>query len=227
MSKDGKPDRCIAYVSEKVGGKFSALPCVAGVSCLKNRTSVEFSTEKIYEPYVRKETASAVAEVLVLFYKYRFFSDLLPLPSLKQEERELLLTALVSADFQTDKKYTETRLSGLDEYRIDGVFFFRLQELKESWVRIASYVPNEFSPAALYSFVQFLSSEGEGRIFLQGESAYDEEYRPLKKSALIGEYSAPKEILLSGARLVYCFGEQTEETKDFLKKYYAEKTFFC
>ena len=46
MSKDGKPDRCIAYVSEKVGGKFSALPCVAGVSCLKNRTSVEFSTEK-------------------------------------------------------------------------------------------------------------------------------------------------------------------------------------
>ena len=125
MSKDGKPDRCIAYVSEKVGGKFSALPCVAGVSCLKNRTSVEFS------------------------------------------------------------------------------------------------------PAALYSFVQFLSSEGEGRIFLQGESAYDEEYRPLKKSALIGEYSAPKEILLSGARLVYCFGEQTEETKDFLKKYYAEKTFFC
>ena len=170
---------------------------------------------------MRKETASAVAEVLVLFYKYRFFSDLLPLPSLKQEERELLLTALVSADFQTDKKYTETRLSGLDEYRIDGVFFFRLQELKESWVRIASYVPNEFSPAALYSFV------GEGRIFLQGESAYDEEYRPLKKSALIGEYSAPKEILLSGARLVYCFGEQTEETKDFLKKYYAEKTFFC
>ena len=49
----------------------------------------------------------------------------------------------------------------------------------------------------------------------------------MKKSALIGEYSAPKEILLSGARLVYCFGEQTEGTKDFLKKYYAEKTFFC
>ena len=64
-------------------------------------------------------------------------------------------------------------------------------------------------------------------MFLQGDTAYDEDYRPLKKSALTGEYSAPKEILLSSAKLVYCFGGQSEKTRTFLKKYYPEKTFFC
>ncbi|MDD6995245.1 MAG: hypothetical protein SPH68_08290 [Candidatus Borkfalkiaceae bacterium] len=227
VSKDGRPDECIAYVSEKVGGRFSALPCSAGVFCRAGRSAIEFSTEKIYEPYVRGETVSAVAEVLALFYKYRFFSRLLPLPALTKEERELLLTALVSADFSADKEYVKRRLSGLDEYRIDGVFFFRLQELKKSWERIASYVPASFSGEALFSFVKYLVSEGEGRVFLQGESAYDEDYRPLKKSSLIGGYSAPKEILLSSARFVYCFGGQSQDTREFLKKYYPERTFFC
>ena len=62
VSKDGKPDECIAYVSERVSGKYAALPCVAGVFGRSGRTSLEFSTEKPYEPYVRGETVSAVAE---------------------------------------------------------------------------------------------------------------------------------------------------------------------
>lgn len=226
VSKNGTPDECIAYVSEKVSGRYAALPCVAGICGKGGRTSVEFSTEKLYEPYVRGETASAVAEVLAVWYKYRFFENLLPLPALEKEERELLLTALVAADFNTDKEYVKTRLSGLDEYLLDGVFLFRMQELKKSWERIASYVPAAFSQGALRSFLEFLVSEGQGRVFLQGEEAYDEEYRPLKKSALTGEYSAPKEILLSSAKLVYCFGEQSEKTREFLKKYFPETTFF-
>ena len=178
VSKDGHIDECIAYVSEKVGGKFSALPCSAGVFCRAGRCAIEFSTEKIYEPYVRCETVSAVAEVLALFYKYRFFSRLLPLPNLTNIERELLLTALVSADFSADKEYVKRRLSGLDEYRIDGVFFFRLQDLKKSWERIASFVPASFSGEALYSFVKYLVTEGEKRVFLQGEAACGEGYKP-------------------------------------------------
>ena len=121
----------------------------------------------------------------------------------------------------------KARLSGLDEYLLDGVFFFRMQELKKSWERIASYVPATFSREALESFLEFLVAEGKTRVFLQGDTAYDEDYRPLKKSALTGEYSAPKEILLSSAKLVYCFGGQSEKTRAFLKKYYPEKTFFC
>lgn len=227
VSKDGKPDECIAYVSERVSGKYAALPCVAGVFGRSGRTSLEFSTEKPYEPYVRGETVSAVAEVLVLSYKYRFFKRLLPLPALESEEREILLTALVAADFDADKEYVKARLSGLDEYLLDGVFFFRMQELKKNWERIASYVPATFSREALESFLEFLVAEGKTRVFLQGDTAYDEDYRPLKKSALTGEYSAPKEILLSSAKLVYCFGGQSEKTRAFLKKYYPEKTFFC
>ena len=225
--KDGSPDECIAYVSEKVSGKYAALPCVAGVYGRGGRTAVEFSTEKLYEPYVRGETASAVAEVLVLWYKYRFFQKLLPLPALEKEERELLLTALIAADFQMDREYVKTRLSGLEEYSLDGVFLFRMQDLKKSWAQIASCVPVTFSRESLGSFLEFLASEGKGRIFLRGEEVYDEEYRPLKRSALTGKYSAPKEILLSSAKIVYCFGEQSEKTREFLKKYFPEKTFFC
>ncbi len=227
VTKDGSPDECIAYLSERVSGKYAALPCVAGVYGKNGRTSVEFSTEKLYEPYVRGETAAAVAEVLVLWYKYRFFKKIVPAPALEQEDRDLLLTALIAADFETDREYVKTRLAGLQEYSLDGVFSFRLQELKTSWKRIASCVSVTFSNESLDSFLDFLITDGKGRVFLRGEDAYDEEYRPLKRSLLTGGYTAPKEILLSNAKLVYCFGEQSEKTRAFLKKYFPEKTFFC
>lgn len=227
VSKDGRPDGCITYVSEKVGGAFSALPCVSGVFYRDKRTALEFSTEKIYEPYVRKEAVSAVADAIVIYYKHRFFFEKLALPALSAEERELFLAALTAADFRVDKRYAESRLFELAEYPMDGVFAFRLRELKDSWERIASCVTTNFSKVSLHAFLRFLSSEGEGRIFLRGDAAYDEEYRPLKKSELIGKYSAPKEILLSGAKIVYCFGEISTATREFLKNYYPEKTFFC
>lgn len=56
----------------KVGGNFrSALRCGRFLPEKPHVGGIFHG--KIYEPYVRKETASAVAEVLVLFYKYRFF----------------------------------------------------------------------------------------------------------------------------------------------------------
>lgn len=225
MSKDGVIDCCLTYVNERA--KRCALPCAAGIFCRDDRSEIEFSVEKTYEPYVRREIASAAADVLVLFYKYRFFSKRLSLPLLDSEEKRLLLTALVSADFSTDKSWAEDRLRGLRDYALDGIYGFRLKELKTGWEKIASYVDEAFSSESLHSFLRYLASEGEGRVFLSGESAYDDSYRPLKKSLLLGEYSAEGEILLSGTRLIYCFGSQSEHTREFLKKYYREKTFFC
>lgn len=225
--KDGSYDECIAYVGERVGGKFASHACSSGVFCRDGKTTIEFSTRKIYEPYVRAETENAVAEVLTLAYKYRFFEKALPYLRLKEQEKDVLLTALVSADFETDKEYLRRRIATLENYPLDGVFAFRMQDMKEGWKRTSACLSEEFDERALDSFVGWIAEEGKGRVFLLDDVLYDEEYRPMKKSVLTGGYSAKKEMLHSRAKYAYCFGEQSEETKAFLKRYYADRTFFC
>lgn len=225
--KDGSYDECIAYVGERVGGKFAAHACSSGVFCRDGKTTIEFSMQKIYEPYVRAETENAVAEVLTLAYKYRFFEKTLPKFNLKEEEKEVLLTALVCADFETDKEYLRRKITSLENYPLDGVFAFRMQDMKEGWKRTSACISEEFDARALDAFLGWIAEEGKGRVFLLDDVLYDEEYRPMKKSVLTGGYSVKKEMLLSRAKYAYSFGCQSEDTKAFLKRYYADRTFFC
>ena len=48
-----------------------------------------------------------------------------------------------------------------------------------------------------------------------------------KMFGLGNKRSIIREILLSGAGNVYCFGEIEKDTERFLKKYYKEKVVFC
>ena len=68
----------------------------------------------------------------------------------------------------------------------------------------------------------------ERKVFLKEGKLYDEDYRILSRSSLIGGRANPiREILLSGADNIYCFGSPDKSTKEFLKKYYGEKVVFC
>ena len=133
----------------------------------------------------------------------------------------------MAADYRDDRAYALRRLGGFESYSLDGVFHFRLRELQRRWENIAQYVPTDMGEASLDGFLEFLTEDGEGKMFVKDGKVYDGEYRPLSKSLLTGKESAVGEILLGGAEKVYCFGETDGETKAFLKKYYGEKATFC
>lgn len=227
VTERGENAPYMSYLYGKVTDKFSFLPTTSEKLKEGDRTALVFKAERKYCPYIRKYTEENVADVIAIGYKYRYFKDLLVLPLLNGEEKDVLLCALVAADYAEDHAYVREKLKGHGQYCIDGTFHFQLSELKERWKKIADYVPTEFGGASLESFIDFLAGEGENRIFLKDGEAYDEEYRKQSKSELIGKPSLIREILLSGAGNIYCFGSQEKKTEEFLKKYYKEKVVFC
>ena len=217
----------MSYLYTKVRERFSFLPATCDLLTDGEYAEISFRTEREYCPYVRRFVEENLADVVAVGYKYAFFQRRLALPLLSAFQKYLLCTALVAADYQDDKNYARKRLQGEGQYSIDGAFHFRLRELQRRWEGIAEYVPTEMSVSSLDGFLEFLTEDGEGKLFLKGGKVYDEEYRPLTRSALTGQPSAVGEILLGCAKKVYCFGETDKETEAFLRKYYQANAIFC
>ena len=186
-----------------------------------------FRTEREYCPFVRKFAEEHIADVLAVGYKYDFFEKRLALPLLTKLQKRLLITALVAADYKEDRGYIARRIRGFEKYCLDGMFHFRLGNLKKRWEEVIEYIPTDMGEASMEGFLEFLAEDGEGKLFLKNGKVYDEEYRPLSKSVLTGVESPIGEIVLGGAERIYCFGETDADTKAFLRKYYGEKAVFC
>ncbi len=217
----------MSYLQGKVQERFSFLPSSCDLVLEGEQTRLAFRTERAYCPYVRKFTEENIADVIAIGYKYAFFEKRLVLPLLNENQKRLLITALVSADYKEDKAYARKRFIGYEQYSLDGVFHFRLQDLKKRWESIVEYVPADMSAASLDGFLEFLTEDGEGKIYVKGDKVYDEEYRLLSRSVLTGKETTLGEIVLGGAERVYCFGETDKETTAFLRKYYGGKVTFC
>ncbi|MBQ7368145.1 MAG: hypothetical protein IJW60_00355 [Clostridia bacterium] len=227
ITQNGFDEKYALYLFEKMRERFSFLPAAIDLERQGDFIEIAIKTERAYCPYIRRFVEENAAEVLAVGYKYAYFARRLNLPLLSETEKSLLITALVAADFQEDKGYARRRLCGFDSYSLDGVYHFRLRELVRRWEGILEYVPSDMCAAGLESFLEFLTEDGESKLFLKDGKVYDEEYRLLCKSKLTGKASAVGEILLGGAGQVYCFGETEKETLAFLKKYYGGKVVFC
>ena len=227
ITQNGFSSQYMSYLFTKVKDRFSFLPAEFDFHRDGNVSQIECKTERAYCPYVRRYAEEHIADVIAIGYKYAYFEKILRLPLLNKEKKRLLFTALVSADYKEDKSFVMRKLRGNGEYCLDGVFHFRLRELKGRWEDIANYVPTDMSESALDGFLGFLVDDGEGKVFIKDGKVYDENYRELSKSALTGEQSVISEVLLGGAERVYCFGEVSKDVERFLKKYYAEKATFC
>ena len=217
----------MSYLYKKVRERFSFLPSACDIERQGDRTEIAFKTEREYCPYVRKFTEEHIADIIAIGYKYAYFDKRLALPLLTKLQRRVLLTALVAADYKDDRAYAMRRIRGCESYCIDGMFYFRLQELKKRWEEIIEYIPTDMGEVGMESFIGFLAEDGEGKVFLKNGKVYDEDYRTLSRSLLTGVEWTVGEVLLSGAEQVYCFGKVDNESRDFLKKYYGEKAFFC
>ena len=227
ITQSGFDSRYMSYLYAKVQERFSFLPAVCELEKRGESSEIAFKTEREYCPYVRRYAEENIADVIAVGYKYAFFEKRLTLPLLSKRQKRLLFTALVAADYKEDKAHALRRVCGFEKYSLDGVFHFRLQRLKKRWEEIADYIPTDMGESSLDGFLEFLTEEGEGKLFVKGGKVYDEEYRLLSRSTLTGEESPVGEILLGGAERVYCFGETDGETAAFLRKYYGNKATFC
>ena len=227
ITQNGFDGLYMSYLYGKVKERFSFLPAVFDLEKEVDGQKIAFKTEREYCAYVRKFTEEYIADVIAIGYKYAYFEKNLPMPILTPSQRRTLFTALVAADYKDDRGYVLRRIRGFENYCIDGMFHFRLQELKRRWEEIIDCIPVNMGEVGIESFIGFLIEDGEGKVFLKNGKVYDEDYRPLSRSILTGALWTVGEVLLGGAEKVYCFGETEERTRDFLKKYYGEKAIFC
>jgi hypothetical protein len=227
ITQNGFDGLYMSYLYGKVKERFSFLPAVFDLAKEGDGQKIAFKAEREYCTYMRKFTEEYIADVIAIGYKYAYFEKKLPMPILTPSQRRTLFTALVAADYKDDRAYVVRRIRGQENYCIDGMFHFRLQELKKRWEEIIDCIPVNMGEVGIESFIGFLIEDGAGKVFLKNGKVYDEDYRPLSRSMLTGEFWTVGEVLLSGAEQVYCFGEVEEETKAFLKKYYGEKVLFC
>ncbi|MBQ7924588.1 MAG: hypothetical protein IJ329_04720 [Clostridia bacterium] len=227
ITQNGFDGRYMSYLYGRVRERFSFLPASCDLVSDGEHAELAFKTERAYCPYVRRFAEENIADIIAIGYKYAFFEKRLTLPLLDEKQKRLLITALVAADYKEDKAYARKRFVGFERYSLDGVFHFRLQDLQKRWEGIVEYVPTDMSAASLDGFLEFLTEDGEGKLYLKNGKVYDEEYRPLSRSFLTGKETAVGEIVLGGAERVYCFGETDRETAAFLRKYYGNKATFC
>ena len=227
VTQNGFNDGYIPYLYDKLRKRFSFLEsglCLRGVDgadktwddCASNGANVEkkcgvggrnedeaelcLQVENAYCPYVRGYLEDVLADILAVGYKYAFFKRRALVPLLKKEERYLLLTAMVSADYKEDKAYIKRGLRGQKNYCIDGFYAFRLRELQKRWGQILEYLPSTLTSRGVEEFVDCLIEDSDGNVFVKDGNVYDGEYRVLSRSVLTGQKSIIGEILLYGAR---------------------------
>ena len=223
--------RYIAYIYTSLMPLAEACGAKSAISFDGERIALRLSAEEKYEPCLRRAAEEKLAEVVAIGYKYELFRRALHPAGLNKEEKEILLAALIAADFLDDKRYVFTRLHGDRVYTLDGFCLFRLAALKKKWEQVIDCVPVFFSPEKLAEFLRYLArEEAGGKIFVRGEEIYDGKYRRMRRATLIEEgisdMNGIREIILSGADEVECAGMPTPGQEIFFKRYYAGKVNF-
>ena len=177
------------------------------------------------------ELRDKLADVIAVNYKHKFFKRKIKFSGLSEIESELLLTSLISADVDEDKKYAVKKLKGFDEYSLDGIFNFRMKPLKEKWREIAGYIPPSFTKAQLKDFINYLIKDKKGkRVYVEGGNVYDKRFNLLNRNQLLtldsGNLKVIKEVLLSGAGEVELCSPISETDNKYLKEFYDNKFYF-
>ena len=215
----------IMYIYDNLSPIIKQLGCISDLRGGKNRYELLIDVPSSYKELLLSEVEDKISDVISINYKYTFFNKRINSSGLSSLERELLLTALISADVDEDKKYVSKKLKSYQEYTLDGIFNFRLKPLKEKWLDIITYIPPTFQSTQLKDFIVYLIRDKMGkRVYFDGGSVYDKRYNILKRIELLngdsGEIPIVKEILLSGAGEVELATRLPEKDEFYLKEFY-------
>lgn len=217
----------LQYIHFSLSEIFSQTETTAELSQAGSRAVLKVSCPDEYADIIKKELCDKAADVIAVNYKYDYFKKLINTSGLSGIEKELLLTSLIAADLDEDKRYSAARLASGSTVVIDGVFNFRLKPLKTKWAGIVGCMPEYFQGSQLKDFITYLLEDRKRRVFVDGEKVYDSHYRRLSKGELMDKGLEDgriiREVLLSGCGEVEvnCPLPQTDE--HYLKEYFGDK----
>lgn len=185
----------VLYIRDNLCELFFNVEKSKILACDK-RVALEINFDRELLRPIFEDLCDKIADVIAIGYKYDFFSDKIKGVGLSENHRELLITALIAADLQEDKRYIRARIKKCSIQSrfekdfclaIDGFYNFRLTALKNKWAEVAEYVPSYFSLRELSDFIAYLSCEKNGkRVIIDGQKVYDSRYNRLRRSSLLG-----------------------------------------
>lgn len=201
------------------------------------RSVLEIDVCDGYSDLIKTEIEDKIADIIAVNYKYNFLSERIHPIGLSLEEKEILISSLISADIDDDRFYIKSKIESNREYSIDGLFNFRLSKLKNKWHEVSLFIPKTFSSDKLKDFIAFLFEEKRGiRVFVENGKVFDRHFRRMNRTFLTGkDYGEAKllnEILLSGCGEAELLSVVSEKDEDYLKEYLGSKiifnkTYFC
>lgn len=218
----------LLYVQSSISEFISHAGCSVKIDGIDGRKILTINCSECYADLLRAEISDKVAEIIAIKYKYEFIKKNLLIGGLSQKEQEILITSLIAADLEEDKKYLFDRIKSLNYLAVDGIFYFRLKALKKKWKDVIEYIPNCFMNTQLKEFILYLLENKKRRVYVDGERVYDCHFRRLKRSNLVGgeEVKVLKEVLLSNCGEVELNGEIPKDDEYYLKEYFSDKLYF-
>ena len=221
----------LIYVKNSLKDILEQINAKTSLQNYKNRCEFIVDIPDEYLEIFLLELRDKLADVIAVNYKHKYFKRSIKFSGLSEIESELLLTSLISADVDEDKKYVIKKLKGFSEYSIDGIFNFRMKPLKEKWKEIAGYIPSSFTKTQLKDFINYLIKDKKGkRVYVEGGKVYDKRFNLLNRNQLLtldsGNLNVIKEVLLSGAGEVELCSPVTDIENKYLKEFYDNKIYF-
>jgi hypothetical protein len=218
----------VIYVKNALNEIFERVGANVDFKTTKHRAELTVNAPENYFDLIVAEVEDKLADVIAVSYKYDYFKRKITVNGLSSDEKELLLTALISADLDDDKKYVYERLKCLSEIAVDGVFNFRLKPLRKKWAEVAGYIPSTFINSQLKEFITFLLEPKTKQVYIDGGKVYDYNYRRLKRASLLDgeECKIIREVLLSGGGRIEISGSVPPLDEEYLREYYGEKIIF-
>lgn len=229
ISERGECSKNVLYILGEIMAKLEFCKASSGLRFQDERTTLVIEAEDRFEPYLRDLIVEKISEVICIAYKYKHLNERLGKLSLSDSEREILLAELIAADLAEDAAYVSERLSEDEIYQFDGFFAFRMHTLQKKWERICESIPPSFRAEQLADFIGYVMEENSGMLYVKGTEIYNESYQKLNRAGLIATdaLSLVREIILSGAKEVFCLTDVSDTELTFLQKYYSERVYFA
>lgn len=202
-----------------------------------DRTFVSIACESVQRNRILRDMRSCFIDMYATTVKYEFLKEAIRLP-LDRPSYNLLLHTLVAFDRETERELIQAAMPMRDGISLDGIFYFRMQELQARWREIGDLAMDNalylIDEDTLNELIRFLISAVNPKIMRLDVRQQDNRYNVvghLQESRF--EYSiigteqlllylvdiAPLELRLSGHftdkrlcdRLVRIFDAKREE----------------
>lgn len=219
----------LLYIQNTLSEVFRQTGTKVSLNVFMGRAILNIDCEDFYYPLILSEVYDKIADIIAIGYKYYFLAPLLKPVGLSKKETDFLLTAIIGADYPDDKRYILSKLNGIDNPSIDGIFNFKLKLLKEKWTEIACFMPKTFDYLKLKDFINYLIVDKNDKIFVENGKVYDTHYRQILRADLTPldkKHKLINEIILSLPGEIELRGSIDNEDENFLKELFGSKIIF-